>query len=920
MSPSARLVSLLCLASLSPMAHAATLTAPERRCQATAASTGRRLFDSTLTLLASCQRDVARGARPPGTDCQSDAAVLAARAAAAQRLTRKIPTACASALPSLRPGGDCAGATTAAAFASCLAGSHDAGAASLIAATDAASAPVAADARSCREVVTARTRKLAQARLSTLQACKQRPPARLPAGGTCATFDPVAKRLARLATRTTSAIAEACPGTTLATAGLGPECAAVPDVAACLVATVAAATDALLDAEYRDGAFCGDSADAVDKRVDKFLAQMTLDEKLSQMHGSSLTSTGWRTPEVERVDLPGFGMFDGPRGVSNLGGAATAFPVGIARAATWDPALEERVGDAIGVEMRAKGANVLLAPTINVLHHPRGGRAQESYGEDSFLMGEMAVGFVRGAQHHLIANPKHFALNNVENTRFTMSADIDERSLREVYLPHFRAAVVRGHAASVMSAYNKVNGQYCSENVHLLHDVLKGDWGFQGFVESDWFGSHTTVPSTVAGLDIEMPFGNIYGASLTTAVGNGTVPTSVVDDAVRRSLRARFCLRLDTDPPVVDATRIALPETVALALDVARESVVLLKNAASALPIDRGTTSAIAVVGSLADTVNIGDNGSSSVTPIAPVTVKAGIENRAGGVGVTYVPALTLPLSPEDQATISTAAVAVVVVGLTKVDEGEGAIGAGDRTSLVLPRAQDDLVAAVAALNPRTVVILEGSGPVTMPWLADVPAVLTAWYPGVQGGNAVADVLFGDVVPSGKLPMSFPVAEADLPPFDNVSLSVTYDLFHGYRYLDRHDTAPLFPFGHGLSYTTFSYANLHVTPAAIPANGRVRITADVTNTGSRAGTEIAQLYVGAEGSTVDRAVKELKGFARVHLEPGETRTAVFELRAADLAYWNTATNGWTVEPISYRLRVGGSSGDLPLDGSVSIAP
>jgi beta-glucosidase len=639
---------------------------------------------------------------------------------------------------------------------------------------------------------------------------------------------------------------------------------------------------------------------------------MTLADKLDQMHGSSFSS-GWRTPGVPALGIPGFGMLDGPRGISAGAGNATAFPVGMARGATWDPDLEERVGDAMGEELRAKTSSVLLAPTINILRHPRWGRAQETYGEDTFHLGRMATGFVQGVQHHAIANPKHFAANSIEDTRFGVDVQIDERTLREVYLPHFREAVQDAHVGSVMSAYNSVNGQHCAENVHLLSDVLRGDWGFSGFVVSDWIVAvRSTAPSVRAGTDIEMPTGNYYGKPLAQAVAAGTVPAAEIDDVVRRVLRSQLCFRLDSNPPRDDPTQIETPAHLDLALAAEREGIVLLRNERGALPLDRSALHSIAVVGGLAAQANIGDLGSSAVAPTSVVAPLDGIRSGAGAVAVTFIPGPTF--SAADQAAISAADAAIVVAGLTAADEGEML----DRVSLRLPDAQDDLIAAVGALNPRTVVILEGGSAIAMPWVGDVAAVLMAWYPGERGGTAIADVLFGDVNPSGKLPVTFPVAEADLPPFDNVSSEVTYGYLHGYRWVDQHATAPLFPFGFGLSYTTFRYANLRVDASSVSSQGRVRVTADVTNTGGVAGDEVAQLYISYRGSRVERAVRDLRGFARVHLDPGETRAVAFTLRASDLAFWDVATGGWSVEPITYEVAVGSSSRDLPLSGTFTV--
>jgi beta-glucosidase len=872
--------------------------------------------------VADCTRDLARGRLPPGASCSAGPSIAQALDAAAAKALQPIARDCTDAdVAAIAPAGDCRGVGTVGALVECLRATHRADAMALSSVVDAGTGPLASEARSCALQVSRQARRLARGRQRLVQKCKRRPQRyALPAGASCATAPSLASQLAKLGARATSRIAAACD-TALGETPFGAPCdvaAGGAELAQCALAAASAAADEALESEYPDTGFCGDTGDAVDARIEALLGQMSVVEKIAQMHGSAF-SNGWRTPGVPALGIPGLGMLDGPRGVSALAGHATAFPVGMARGATWDPALEERVGDAIGEEVRAKTSSMLLAPTINILRHPRWGRAQETYGEDTFHLGRMATGFVRGVQRHVIANPKHFAANSIENTRFVVDVSVDERSLREIYLPHFADAVHRGRAASVMSAYNQVNGHYCAENAHLLHDILKGDWGFQGFVESDWIlGTRSTVPSITAGLDIEMPSGSYYGQPLVNAVTGGQVPVALVDDAVRRILRAQLCFRLDTSPPVADPSRVESPAHVDLALEVARKSIVLLKNAAGALPLDRAQVASLVVVGGLAAVANIGDTGSSNVAPTTTVSPLAGIVARAGGVAVTHVAGPTL--TPADQAAIAGAGAAVVVVGLTAADEGEGIVGAGDRVGLDLPGGQDQLVADVAALNPRTIVVLEGSGPVTMPWLGGVAAVVMTWYPGQQGGAAIADVLFGDVTPSGKLPLTFPVAEADLPPFDNVSHAVTYGYYHGYRWLDRNGVAALFPFGFGLSYTTFEYANLTVVPATLSPWGRVRVTVDVTNAGGVAGDEVVQLYTSYPGSAVERAVRDLKAFARVHLEPGQTRTVPLDVRAADLAYWDTGAGAWAVEPIAYGVHVGPSSADLPLSGTFTVTP
>jgi beta-glucosidase len=641
-----------------------------------------------------------------------------------------------------------------------------------------------------------------------------------------------------------------CDAAALAAADVGPACAgetAVAAAAECLLGVTDRAADAASLIQYGDGGFCGDAHQAVDARVEALLSQMTLEEKVAQMHGDNLDAGIWRTADNDRLGIPGFGMVDGARGVSKGTGNATTFPVGMARGATWDPELERRIGQVIGTEARAAGASVLLAPVTTVVRHPRWGRSQETYGEDPLHIGRMGVGFIRGLQEHVVASAKHFALNSIEDTRFDVDVTVDERTLREIYLPHFRMAVREGQTGSVMSAYNKVNGAYCGENAPLLRDILKDEWGFKGFVESDWvLGTRSTVESALNGLDIEMPIPRFYGPPLVTAVDDGDVPEAIIDEAVRRIVRTKLCFRLDTDPPVKDPALIETLEHTDLTLEVARKAIVLLKNAGGTLPLDRGALTSIAVVGPLADLENLGDTGSSDVEPSYAVTALEGVQDRAGAIAVAHVPGTTL--SPAEEATISAADAAIVVVGLTEDDEGESFVGAGDREMLDLAADQAQLVADVAALSAATIVVLEGGSAITVEgWIDDVEAVLMAWYPGMEGGNAIADVIFGDVNPSGRLPLSFPRLESDLPPFDNVSLAVTYDYYHGYRLLDRDAVDPRFPFGFGLSYTTYSYANLVVADSTLDPDGTLEVSVDVTNSGTVAGDEVVQLYVSYVG-------------------------------------------------------------------------
>jgi beta-glucosidase len=894
---------------------------PQRRCQDAVAGAGRMMLDRSLTILAACHHAVARGALPAGTVCLDRRQTRRRLEQAAREPEHRIRRACSDAVVgALRPAGDCDGAGTVAALTACLRASHEGEAANLVAVSSAADDRLDARARRCEAKAFEQARRAVTVRQRSLQRCKSRPDGyQLPVGGACGDAPRVVQRDTALQARAARAITAACDAAGLTGRPIGAPCDAARggDLARCLLDAAASAADGAVASEYPDVGICGDTGAAVDERVGQLLGQMTIDEKLVQMHGSSLVERTWRTAPLDRLGIPGFAMVDGPRGVGQYAGHATAFPVGSARGATWDPALEEQVGEAMGAEVRAKAGSVLLAPTINILRHPRWGRAQETYGEDTVHLGRMGAAFIRGVQRHVLADAKHFAANSIEDSRFVVDVRMDERTLREVYLPHFREAVRDAHVGSVMSAYNLVNGQHCAENFHLLSDVLRGDWGFSGFVVSDWLlAVRSTVPSVRAGTDVEMPSGNFYGKPLTQAVAAGTVSPGEIDDVVRRILRSQLCFRLDSDPPRADPTQIETPAHLDVALAAAREGIVLLRNERQALPLDRAAVRSVAVVGSLAAQANIGDHGSSDVAPTSVVTALDGIRASAGGVALTYVPGPAL--SAADQAAISSADAAIVVVGLTSDDEGEGLVTIGDRLAMGLPRGQDGVVAAVGALNPRTIVVLEGGSAVTMPWVGDVAAVLMAWYPGERGGTAIADVLFGDVNPSGKLPVTFPVAETDLPPFDNASSAVTYGYLHGYRWVDQHGTAPLFPFGFGLSYTTFHYANLRLDASSVSARGRIRVTADVTNTGGVAGDEVAQLYVSYRGSRVDRAPRDLKGFTRIHLEPGETRSVAFALRAPDLAFWDVSTGGWSVEPITYEVAVGSSSRDLPLSGTFTV--
>ena len=664
----------------------------------------------------------------------------------------------------------------------------------------------------------------------------------------------------------------------------------------------------------------------VEGYVDKLLAEMSLVEKVHQMAGDTwiwdliklVTFEDFKYNDRPipsgrnvRLGIPPLLFSDGPRGV--VLNHSTAFPVAMARGATWDRALEGRVASAIGEELRAEGANFYGGVCINVLRHPGWGRAQETYGEDPYLLGEMATALIQGVQHHnVMACAKHFALNSIDEPRNFIDVRADERTLREVYLPHFKKAV-DGGVAAIMSSYNKVNGDYAAENEWLLRKVLKDEWVFRGFVMSDFFyGVYDGPKAAKAGLDVEMPLADKYGPGFIRAVERGSVSVSLVDDAVRRILRRKVFYVTRHDPRAYDASLVVSAGHVALAREVAEKSMVLLKNDGPLLPLDKGALKTLAVLGRRAEADNLGDHGSSRVYPPHVVTLLQGLREYVDGkVRIVQEPETDLARARE---AAREADAVVVVVGLDHTDEGEsipqkprGDRG-GDRRSLALHSDETQLVKAAAAENKRVVVVLVGGSAITMEeWKQHVPSILMAWYPGMEGGHALARVLFGEVNPSGKLTITVPGDASWLPPFDPAARSVEYGYFHGYTLADKNGIEPAFAFGFGLSYTRFSYSALRLSAAAIAADGALDVSVDVANVGPRAGEEVVQLYAGFPKSAVERPKKLLRGFAKVSLAPAETRAVHFRLAAADLAYYDVASHAWRVEPTEYTVEVGGSS-------------
>ncbi len=807
------------------------------------------------------------------------------------------------------------------------------------------------------------------------------------------------------------------------------------------------------------------TAKQIDQIVENLLEQLTLTEKVSLLSGKDV----WNTVPVERLGIPSIVMTDGPHGVRAANpevgrkiGPATAFPTGISMGAAWDPDLVGQVGAALGEETRGMGCDILLGPCVNIVRTPLGGRNFETFSEDPYLTGRTAVAYIQGVQSRGVGTSlKHYAVNNYEIERFRASSEVDERTLREIYLPHFEMAVKEAQPWTVMCSYNRINGIYASENEYLLKTILKDEWGFDGAVVSDWGAVHNSIDSVRNGLDLEMPGPQKYFRLLNEAVDNWQLDPAVVDDAVRRVLRLVVLsgrMEKKTSKGAVN-TR---PHQ-ALARRLAEEAITLLKNENDALPIDRNRLGSLAVIGPNAAEAVIEGGGSSRVQPpyrvsplealqrrLAPETkirFEPGCDNfdqpfnvpqgwLANGLegtffadpgfngrpfqirsgmppefwwhiawsnlehdpqAIRWTGQLSVPEDGEylffmrhnchlrmfldgkpilnsrgkpfaegravrplkagqkyelrldyvrypDQDTVfiklglartyprgrdprlaraveaaRECDAALVFAGFPEAFESEG----GDRPHMRLTGGQDQLIAAVAAANPRTVVVLNAGAPVEMPWLDQVAAVVEAYYPGQENGNAVARVLLGEVNPSGKLPVTFPVRLEDSPAYLNSPYpgcrEVKYGegLFVGYRYYDARDVAPLFPFGHGLSYTRFAYSQLKV-PARVRHGVQFEVRVTVKNTGPRLGKEVVQLYLSRPGASLPRPPKELRGFSKVALKPGQAQIVTFTLDERALASYDPVKRKWVAEPGSFEVLAGSSSRDIRLRAKFTL--
>jgi beta-glucosidase len=701
----------------------------------------------------------------------------------------------------------------------------------------------------------------------------------------------------------------------------------------------------------------------VAQRVADALSRMTLEEKVAMLAGSGwMESTG-----VPRLGIPQIKMADGPMGIRLWTGSSavtsvegqvhtfssTAFPAGIDVAASWDPTLAREEGRVIGQEVKSVGRDMILGPTVNIQRTPLWGRNFESYGEDPYLAGKIAVGYIQGVQGEgIIPSVKHFVVNNEEFERHRIDVEVSERALHEIYFPAFETAIKDGHVWAVMSSYNKVNGLYAAESPLLKQELYQAS-GFKGFVISDWGSTYSTAATVNAGMDLEMPGGPPMqrwiagpdpkqagndGGYLTPdkilpLVKSGKIPVANIDDNAGRILTVIFESGL-FDHPHSGGVAIDTAEQRAVTRKAADEGIVLLKNENAILPLNTTKLHSIAVIGPGAATARSGGGGSGLVFATGVVSPLDGIRMRAGSVTVNY--ALGVDMQGEESAFDTAEArqkligeavaaaqqsdVALVFVGYSSKLETEGK----DRPNMNLPAGQDDLIQAVVAANKKTIVIFNAGDSVDFTtWIDSVPALVDAWYGGEEGGNAIADVLFGDVNPSGKLPFTFLRKLKDSPSFGNYpgeNLHVKYaeGIYVGYRYFDKHpETKPLYPFGYGLSYTSFALSRLEL-PKSMSGDATATVSATVRNTGDRKGAEVVQMYIADPSATIDRPLRELKGFERVELSPGESKTIRFTIDRHALSFYSTDQHAWMAQPGKFDVSIGTSSRDLPLHGTFTL--
>ena len=673
---------------------------------------------------------------------------------------------------------------------------------------------------------------------------------------------------------------------------------------------------------------------AIEAQAHAMIAKLTLEQKIELLGGVD----NMFTRPMPSISLPQFKMSDASVGVRTWG-PTTAYAGGVALAATWDTDFARKLGESLGRDARARNVNFLLGPGVNIARSPLSGRNFEYLSEDPFLNAALVVPFIEGVQSQgVAATVKHFALNDQEFNRHNASADVDERTMREIYLPAFEAAVTKAHVDAVMDSYNLVNGVHSTQNDFLNLKLLRGEWGFQGVLMSDWDATYDGVAAVNNGLDLEMPSPKFMNAkNLVPAVQSGQVKESTINEHLlrlfRTELRYGFTDRPQFDP--ADSTYSVRDRSVAL--QGALESITLLKNEGNLLPLDPHKVKSIAIIGPDAYPAVTGGGGSSEAHAFEPVSIVTGIANLLGpDVHIFY--SAGIPDGPGQKELVAQADAVILSVGFSAATEREGA----DRT-FTLPPGEDALIETVAAIKPRTIVpITEGCDVDSSRWLDKVPVLLHTWYPGQEGGTAVAQILFGQHDPEAKLPVSFDRSWDQNPsskwyngdPKDNTTLHTIgadgqpkdYTIEHikygdklmvGYRYWTTTGKHPLFPFGFGLSYTTFSFSKLDV-PASAASGSAVNVSFDVTNAGSVAGADVAQLYVSDPSAQVDRPERELKGFAKVRLDPGETRPVTISLDARAFSYWDEPGQKWIIDPGKFTIRVGDSSENTPLQADIDL--
>ena len=710
-----------------------------------------------------------------------------------------------------------------------------------------------------------------------------------------------------------------------------------------------------------------------DKQIDKIIAQMTLEEKVEMLHSkTNMSSAG-----VPRLGIADMNYADGPFGIREEGvpngfqpagwtlDSATYFPTGSALAATWSKEMAYLYGTGMGKEARLRGKDVILGPAVNIQRLPVGGRTYEYLSEDPALSALLSLYYTKGVQDQGTAVCiKHFAVNNQETNRGSVDAQVDERTLREIYLKPFERAVREGGAMSVMPAYNKVNGNYCSENEHLLNEILRGEWGFKGFTVSDWGGTHSTMGAMLHGLNVQMTGSNYLGQPVIDSIATGALTESLVDEKVRQILRVRYAIEA-IPADVANTQMTSQPESQRIALKVAEKSIVLLKNQGGVLPLSKDIKK-IAVIGQNAVLKTQSGGVGAGVKALYEITPLQGIQKRAGNsIEVVYAPgyknfpgrrwgpapttvdplvatAIDEPADPallaEAVAAAQDADVVIFFGGTNKSIETEGS----DRRDIKLPVGQETVVQALYEANPNLVTVLISGGPCDLQVLDQYsPAIVQGWWNGTEGGTALAEVLFGDIAPSGKLPFTFPVKLEDSPAFalgnfpnadptggdlfteryrqdmagqqggrrvqrPSPESKYTEGSLVGYRWFDTKNVPVMYAFGHGLSYVDFAYG-----PMTVSAKKKaVKVTFDLTNNGSMPADEVVQLYVRRIGSKVEWPAKELKAFDRISLGAGETKTVTLEIPVDDLRYWNVDTDSWTLEHGQLELLLGSASDDI----------